>query len=386
MTFETLQIDLTDTQKQLRDTAREFADKILIPNADRFDRLEEFPEENLAKLADLGFMGILIPEKYGGGGHSHVTLSAALEEIHRGCASTGVTLSVHNSLLSSPMIHFGSEEQRERYFPKLAAGEWLGAYAITEPNHGSDAASIETSAKRDGDRYILNGTKAWITNGSYADVFIVFATQDRNAGANGISAFIVEKTFPGIRVGKKEEKLGIRASDTVEIILEDCEVPASNLVGEEGQGFKIAMHTLDGGRVGIATQAVGIAQAALDCAVEFAQERVQFGRPLRNSQSVQWKIANMATEVDAARLLTYRAAMLKDQGKPHTAEASKAKLYASEVANRCARDAIQIHGGPGVCRGTPVERIFRDAKITEIYEGTSEVQRIVISRHTLKGK
>lgn len=377
-------LELTDAQRQLRDTAREFADKILIPSADRFDRLEEFPEENIKKLADLGFMGILIPEEYGGGGHDNVTLAVAFEEIHRGCASTGVTLSVHSSLLSSPLLNFGNEETKQKYLPKLATGDWLGAYAITEPNYGSDAAHIETKCVRDGDHYVLNGTKAWITNGSYADVFVVFATLEPGAGAKGMCAFVVEKSYPGLKVGKKEEKLGIRASDTVQLILEDVRVPVENRLGEEGQGFKVAMHTLDGGRIGIATQAVGIARACLDASVKHANERVQFGKLLRKSQTVQFKIADMATEIDAARLLTLRAASLKDDGLPHTKASSMAKLFASETANRAAREAIQIHGGSGVCRGLPMERFFRDAKITEIYEGTSEVQRLVISRHALE--
>ncbi|MEM7164459.1 MAG: acyl-CoA dehydrogenase family protein [Planctomycetota bacterium] len=377
-------LDLTDSQRQLRDTAREFADKILIPSADRYDRLEEFPEENIKKLADLGFMGILIPEEYGGGGHDNVTLAVAFEEIHRGCASTGVTLSVHSSLLSSPILNFGTEATKQKYLPQLATGESLGAYAITEPNFGSDAAHIETSCVLKGDKYIVNGTKAWITNGGYADVFVIFASLDPGAGANSMCAFVVEKSFPGLKVGKKEEKLGIRASDTVQLVFEDLEVPVENRLGEEGQGFKVAMHTLDGGRIGIATQSVGIARACLDASTKHANERVQFGKLLRKSQTVQFKIADMATEIDAARLLTLRAARLKDQGQPHTKAASMAKLFASETANRAAREAIQIHGGPGVCRGLPVERFFRDAKITEIYEGTSEVQRLVISRHALE--
>lgn len=376
--------ELTDNQKQFRDTAREFADKILIPSADRHDRLEEFPAENIKKLADLGFMGILIPEEYGGSGLDNVTLAVAFEEIHRGCASTGVTLSVHSSLLSSPLLNHGTEELKQKYLPKLATGEWLGAYAITEPNFGSDAAHIESVCVRKGDHYVINGTKAWITNGTYADVFILFASLEASGGPDSVCAFVVEKDFPGLKIGKKEEKLGIRASDTVQLVLEDLEVPVTNRLGEEGDGFKVAMGTLDGGRIGIATQAVGIAQACLDASIEFANERVQFGRPLRDSQSIQWKIANMATEIEAARLLTLRAARYKDTGRPHTKEASMAKLYSAETANRAAREAIQIHGGPGLCRGLPVERLFRDAKITEIYEGTSEIQRLVISRRILR--
>ena len=375
--------DLNDSHRQLQETAREFSDKILMPDAEKYDSTEEFPQEKIEKLADLGFMGILIPEELGGRGLDNRALTCALEEIHRGCASTGVTVSVHNSLLSNPLIHFGSDEQRERYLPRLATGEWLGAYAITEPNHGSDAAGIQATCRRDGDKYIINGTKAWITNGTYASVIITFATLDASLGSKGICAFVLESDFPGFKVGKKERKLGIRASDTVELIYEDMEVPAKNLIGEEGQGFKIAMHTLDGGRIGIATQGVGIAQGCLDCASDYSAAAIRGGRPLIKSQAVQFEIANMATEVDAARLLTLQAAWRKDQGASHTLQASKAKLFASEVANRSARSCVQILGHDGVRRGYPAERFVRDAKITEIYEGTSEVQRIVISRNTL---
>lgn len=374
--------DLTETHLQLQETAREFADKILIPNATRYDRNEEFPKENVDKLAGLGFMGILVAEEFGGQGLDNRALTAALEEIHRGCASTGVTVSVHNSLLSNPLIHFGNDEQRDRYLPRLASGKALGAYAITEPNHGSDAAGIQTTCRREGDKYILNGTKAWITNGTYANVIITFATLDPSLGAKGICAFVIEDSFPGYKVGKKEKKLGIRGSDTVQLVYEDLEVPVENLIGDEGQGFKVAMHTLDGGRIGIATQAVGIAQACLDEAVRFAASHERGGKPLIKNQSIQFQIANMATEVEAARLLTYKAAWLKDRGESHSLAASKAKLYASEVANRAANETLQILGQLGV-RGSVAERLFRDAKITEIYEGTSEVQRLVISRHTL---
>lgn len=377
--------ELTESQRQFRDTAKEFADKILIPNADRYDHDEEFPADNLRKLAELGFMGICIPEEYGGGGLDNTTLCVALEEIQRGCASTGVTLSVHNSLLTGPILNFGKDELKQRYLPKLATGEWLGAYAITEPNFGSDAARIESTCVRRGDRYVVNGTKAWITNGSHAHVFILFASLDPKGGPGEMCAFVVEKAFPGLKIGKKEEKLGIRGSDTVSLVLEDLQIPAENLLGEEGQGFKIAMHTLDGGRIGIATQAVGIAQAAMDATVAFVNEQMEGGKPLRRSQSVQWKIADMATEIEAARLLTMRAARLKDLGEPHSKEASMAKLYASEMANRVTREAIQIHGGVGATRSHSVARLFRDAKITEIYEGTSEIQRLVISRRVLDG-
>ena len=373
-------LQLSKTHQQLQETAREFADKILIPSADRYDRAEEFPAENIEKLAKLGFLGILIPEEFGGAGLDNVALTLALEEIQRGCASTGVTLSVHNSLLSNPLLYFGSRDQHERYLPNLASGEWLGAYAITEPDHGSDAAAIETTCRLDGDHYVLNGTKAWITNGSHAHVVITFATLDPALGPKGICAFVLEKDFPGFQVGKKEKKLGIRGSDTVQLIFDEMRVPVENLLGEEGEGFKIAMHTLDGGRIGIATQGVGIAQACLNASVSFAKGREQFGRPLPASQLVAHRVADMSTEIEAARLLTFRAALLKDQKVPHSKEASMAKLFASEVANRAARTSIEIHGGASLCRGTPVERLFRDAQITEIYEGTSEIQRLVISR------
>ena len=378
-------LDFTDEQLQLRDTAREFADKILKPNAARYDQNEEFPAENVEKLADLGFLGMIIPEEYGGGGYDNVTLSLTLEEINRGCASTGVTLSVHNSLLSNPLLHFGSEEQRQKYLPKLATGEWLGAYAITEPNHGSDAASIETTCRLDGDRYIVNGTKAWITNGSHADVIIVFATQDSSLGSKGVNAFVVESSFPGFSVGKKEKKLGIRGSDTVELVFEEMEVPAANLLGEPGQGFKIAMHTLDGGRIGIATQAIGIARACLDATLEFIVAHERYGKPLVKSQTIQHAVANMVMEIEAAQLLRNKAAMLKDRGELHTREGSMAKLFSSELANRAAREAIAICGSAGVRQGSDVERFFRDAKICEIYEGTSEIQRLVVSRDAIRG-
>ncbi len=376
--------DFTPAHRQLQETAREFADKILIPNADRYDREEEFPVENVQKLGDLGFMGILIDEEFGGMGLDNRALTLALEEVNRGCASTGVTCSVHNSLLSNPLLNFGSKELCSRYMPKLATGEWLGAYAITEPNHGSDAAAIKSTCVKKGDHYVLNGTKAWITNGTYADVIITFATHDATKGDKGISAFVVEQGFSGLKVGKKEKKLGIRGSDTVQLIYEDLEVPAENLIGEEGQGFKIAMHTLDGGRIGIATQAVGIAQASLDLALKFANETSHAGRPLIKNQSIQFKIANMSTEIEAARLLCYKAALLKDRGELHSLEASRAKLFASETANRATTYCLEILGTLGIDRHSAAERLFRDAKITEIYEGTSEVQRLVVARNTLK--
>lgn len=372
---------LPEKHHELQQVAREFANEILIPAADQHDREESYPASSVARLADLGFMGILAPEEYGGLGLDNLALCVALEEINRGCASTGVTLSVHNSLLSSPLLHFGTKEQQARFFPRLASGKELGAYAITEPDHGSDAASIETTCRREGDEWVLNGTKAWITNGSYADIIVTFATMDSSLRSRGINAFVIEKSMPGFSVGKKEKKLGIRGSDTVQLVFDEMRVPAQNLLGEEGQGFKIAMHTLDGGRIGIATQGIGIAQACLDETVRFAEEHLMFGRKLADNQLVSNKIADMALRIESSRLLTRRAALLKDSGLAHSREASMAKLSASEIANDAARMALEVHGGAGLGRQSPVERLFRDAKITEIYEGTSQIQRLVISRH-----
>ena len=376
-----LGVSVPETHQQMYEEAKRFADEVLIPAADRHDREESFPESQVSSLAEKGYMGILAPKKFGGMGLDNLALTLALEEINRGCASTGVTLSVHNSLLSSPLLHFGTEEQQERFFPGLASGKSLGAYAITEPDHGSDALSIETTCRKEGDEWILNGTKAWITNGSRAGTIITFATMDPALRSKGINAFVVDPTMPGFSVGKKELKLGIRGSDTVQLVFDEMRVPAENLLGEEGQGFKIAMHTLDGGRVGIATQAVGIAQACLDAAVEFSEGHEMFGRRLADNQLVSHKIADMATRIEASRLLTLRAAMLKDAGAPHSRQASMAKLSASEIANDAARMALEIHGGAGIGRQAPIERLFRDAKICEIYEGTSQIQRLVIARH-----
>lgn len=366
---------------EMQQIAREFADEVLIPAADEHDRTETYPANSVDRLAKLGFMGILTPARFGGKEMGNLALSLALEEINRGCASTGVTVSVHNSLLSSPLLHFGTEEQQARFFPQLASGEHLGAYAITEPDHGSDAAAIETTCRREGDEWVLNGTKAWITNGSHADIIVTFATMDPSLRARGINAFVVEKTMPGFSVGKKEKKLGIRGSDTVQLVFDEMRVPAQNLLGDEGAGFKIAMHTLDGGRIGIATQANGIAQACLDETIHFSENHQMFGRKLADNQLISHKIAEIATRLEGARLLTRRAAILKDLGKPHSREASMAKLSASEIANDAARMALEVHGGAGIGRKSSVERLFRDAKITEIYEGTSQIQRLVISRH-----
>jgi butyryl-CoA dehydrogenase len=309
----------------------------------------------------------------------------ALEEVNRACASTGVTMSVHNSLCTGPIVHFGSDEIKKKYLPELAKGRFIGAYALSEPDAGSDPASLSCAAVKDGNEYVLNGTKNFITTGQEADVFVVMVRTDPEVKkTRGISSFVLEPGMKGFTVGKKEDKLGIRASSTVQIILEDLRVPATQMLGEPGQGFKIAMHTLDGGRIGIATQALGIAQACLDESVKYAEEREAFGKQIGHFQMIQWKIADMAMWIEAARHLVYNASRLKDAGKPHSKEASMAKLFSSEICNECARQAVQIHGGAGYTEDFKVERFFRDAKITEIYEGTSEIQRIVISRHLLK--
>ncbi len=376
--------ELSDEERMIQQTAREFADGEIAPVAAENDAKERFPEDIIKKLGELGFMGMLVPEEYGGAALGNFCLVLALEEINRVCASTGVTVSVHNSLVSSPIIKFGSEELKKKYLPKIGTGEWLGAYALSEAEAGTDAASLQARAEKDGDDYVLNGTKSWVTTGAHADVYIVMMRTDPEQRAKGISAFVVERNTKGFTVGKKEDKLGLRASSTTELIFEDCRIPAANLLGKEGGGFSIAMATLDGGRIGIGAQGVGIARACLEASAAYATEREQFGRKIGEFQAIQWKIADMATEIDAARLMVYRAARMRDQEVPHTKEAAMAKLFASETANRAARDAVQIHGGAGYLKDFPVERYYRDARITEIYEGTSEVQRIVISRTHLR--
>jgi butyryl-CoA dehydrogenase len=379
-----VQFTLTDEQRMIQQTAREFADSEIAPAADRHNRDGRFPLEIVRKLGKMGFLGMIIPEQYGGSQAGNLALVVALEEVNRACASTGVTMSVHNSLVSAPVVHWASEDLKRKYLPRLATGELLGAYALSEPGSGSDAAGLVTSAVRDGNDFVLNGTKNFITTGAEADLVIVLARTDPSHKTRGITAFMVERGARGYAVGKKEDKMGLRASSTVQLVFEDMRVPASNVLGEVGAGFKIAMHTLDGGRIGIATQGVGIAQACLDASVKYAEEREAFDQQIGKFQAVQWKIANMATRIEAARLLVYNAARLKDEGQPHGKEAAMAKLFASETANEAAREAVQIHGGAGYLEDFPVERYFRDARITEIYEGTSEIQRIVIARHLLK--
>jgi butyryl-CoA dehydrogenase len=377
--------DLSEEERMIQQTAREFAEAEIAPVAAENDAKAQFPRDIVKKLGELGFMGMLVPEKYGGAGMTNFCLVLALEEINRVCASTGVTMSVQNSLVCSPIIKYGTDEMKEKYLPVLASGERLGAYALSEAEAGTDAASIQARGVKDGDHFVLNGTKSWITTGADAEVYIVFVKTDPAQRAKGISAFVVDRDAKGFSVGKKEDKLGLRASSTTELIFEDCRIPARNMLGSEGEGFKIALSTLDGGRIGIGTQAVGIARACLEASVAYANQREQFGKKIGEFQAIQWKIADMATQIDAARLMVFRASRLRDQNQPHTREAAMAKLFASEVANRVARDAVQIHGGAGYLKDFAVERFYRDARITEIYEGTSEVQRIVISRAVLQG-
>jgi len=379
-----MNFELNETQKMIRETARQFAHDELASTAESRDEKEEFPHDAVKKLGELGFMGMVVPEQYGGAGLDTVSYSLAVEEISRVDASCGVIMSVNNSLVCYGINEYGTEDQKQKFLNPLATGKKLGAFALSEPEAGSDATNQRTMAVRDGDFYVLNGIKNWITNGLNADYVLVIAATDPAKGAHGISAFIVEKGMAGFTAGKKERKLGIRSSDTVSLAFQDVRVPLGNRIGEEGSGFKFAMKTLDGGRIGIASQAVGIAQASLDAAVKYAKERKAFDQPIAHLQAIQFKLADMATEIDAARLLTLQAAAMKDSGKRFTQHAAMAKLFASKIAVKCALEAIQIHGGYGYIREYNVERYLRDAKITEIYEGTSEIQRIVIARSLLQ--
>lgn len=379
-----MEFTLTKEQELMREMLQKFVENEVKPIAKEVDEKEVFPMETVKKMAKLGLMGIPFPREVGGAGGDFLSYILAVEEISKACATTGVILSAHTSLCCWPIYNFGTEEQKQKYLPSLLKGEKIGAFALTEPNAGTDAASQQTTAKLEGDYYILNGSKVFITNGGYADVFIVFAMTDRSKGTKGISAFIVEKGFEGFEIGKIEEKMGIRGSSTAELIFKDCKVPKENLLGQEGKGFSIAMATLDGGRIGIAAQALGIAEGALEEAVKYMKERKQFGKPLSSFQGLQWYIAEMATKVEAAKLLVYKAAWKKEKGLPISLDASMAKLFASETAMEVTTKAVQIFGGYGYTRDYPVERMMRDAKITEIYEGTSEVQKMVISAHVLK--
>lgn len=376
--------EFTETQLMIRDTARQFALEELAPTADERDEKEEFPTEAVTKMGELGFMGMMVSERYGGAGLDTISYVLAMEEIAKVDASACVIMSVNNSLVCWGLETFGTEEQKERYLKDLATGKTLGAFALSEPEAGSDATNQRTTARREGEYYILNGTKNFITNGSQADVVLVMASTDRSKGAKGVSAFIVEKNIPGFSVAKKEKKLGIRSSDTVSLAFQDCRIPASNLLGKEGEGIKFALKTLDGGRIGIATQALGIAEGSLDASVKYAKERKAFNHPIAEFQGIQFKIADMATKIEAARGLILNAAALKDRNQPYATAAAMAKLFASKVAVESSLEAIQIHGGYGYVREYKVERFLRDAKITEIYEGTSEIQRVVIGRSLLQ--
>lgn len=379
-----MKFELTDEQKMLQSMVRDFAVNEVEPTAAERDEEERFDREIFDKMAELGLTGIPWPEEYGGSGMDYVSYVIAVEELSRVCASTGVTLSAHVSLASWPIYKYGTEEQKQKYLRRLAEGSAIGAFALSEPGAGSDVASMKMTAKKDGDDYVLNGNKVWITNGGVADIYVVFAKTDLDAKHRGISAFIVEKGTEGFSFGKKEKKLGIRSSPTTELIFENCRIPKENLLGEEGEGFKIAMTTLDGGRSGIAAQAVGIAQGALDAAIAYAKEREQFGKPIAHQQGISFKLADMATEVEAARLLTYRAAWLESQGLPYGEASAMAKLFAGDTAMRVTVEAVQIFGGYGYTKEYPVERYMRDAKITQIYEGTNEIQRLVIGRALTK--
>jgi butyryl-CoA dehydrogenase len=378
-----LDLELSEEQKMARDLARDFADKEVRPIAEAIDRDARFPRETVARMGELGLMGIAVPEAYGGGGSDTVAYALALEEVARACASHAVIMSVNNSLYCDPVLKYGGEAQKARFLTPFAAGRKIGCFALTEPEAGSDASNQSTLATRDGDAYVLDGRKVFVTNGREASAALVFAQTDRAAGHRGISAFLVEKGTPGFTVVKTEDKLGIRASDTAEFLFERCRVPAAQRLGEVGQGFRIALGTLDGGRIGIAAQAVGIAAAASAAAIAYARERKSFGVPIGQHQMVQWMLADMATAIEAARLLTLRAAWLKDSGASFGPEAAMAKLFASETAMRVTTDAIQVHGGYGFIKEYQVERHFRDAKITQIYEGTSQIQKLVIARHLL---
>ncbi|MCG0049379.1 acyl-CoA dehydrogenase [Priestia aryabhattai] len=373
---------LSEEHEMIRKMVRDFAKNEVAPTAAQRDEEERFDRGIFTQMADLGLTGIPWPEQYGGIGSDYLAYCIAVEELSRVCASTGVTLSAHTSLAGWPIYTFGTEEQKQKYLKPMATGEKIGAYGLTEPSAGSDAGGMRTLAVKDGEDYILNGSKIFITNGDEADIYVVFARIDPNEKRT--SAFIIEKDMPGFSVGKKEKKLGIRSSPTTEIIFEDCRVPKENLLGNEGEGFKVAMMTLDGGRNGIAAQAVGIAQGALDAAVAYAKERQQFGKPIISQQGIAFKLADMATSIEAARLLTYQAAWLESQGLPYGKESAMSKLYAGDTAMKVTTEAVQVFGGYGYTKDYPVERFMRDAKITQIYEGTQEIQRLVISRYLAK--
>jgi alkylation response protein AidB-like acyl-CoA dehydrogenase len=381
-----MDFELTDEQRMVRETAAAFADKEVRPFAQQMDRDAAYPAELVRRLGELGFMGVFVPDELGGSGMDLISYVIAVEEVSKRWASLGVIMSVQNSLVCAPILRFGNPVQKKKYLPALARGESLGCYCLTEPGAGSDAGSIQTRAERSGDHYILNGNKVFTTNGSRADLALVYAVTDPAKGKKGISAFLVETRSPGLTIGKVEDKLGLRSSDTASLAFSDCRIPGENLLGQEGHGFRIALSTLDGGRIGIAAQALGIASGCLDEAIAYATQRHQFGRPIADFQAIQWMLADMATEIDAARLLTYRATWLSHEKRAVTKQAAMAKLFASEAANRAAYKALQVFGGYGYTKDYPVERFFRDARITTLYEGTSEIQRLVIARRLLHGE
>jgi butyryl-CoA dehydrogenase len=379
-----LDLQLTEDQLLLQKTVREFAEAEVRPRARELDETGHFPHDLFAKAAEIGLTGVALPEAEGGAGFDHISYAIVIEEISRCCASTGVILSVQNSLYCDPIHRYGTDEQKKRFLQPFARGEKIGCYALTEPQAGSNAAALQTRAVRRADAYVLNGTKAWITNGGAADAAIVYVNTDPAKGEKGITAVVVEKGTPGFGVGKEEKKLGISATACCELVFNDCEVPIGNRIGNEGEGYKVALSTLDGGRIGIAAQATGIAQGAFEAALKYAKERLAFGHPISDFQAIQFMLADMATEIDAARLLMRNAAWKQDTGARFSMDAAMAKLFASEMATRVAHKAIQIHGGNGYSREYTVERAYRDARITEIYEGTSEIQRLVISSWALK--
>ena len=379
-----MNLELTEEQQLLERSVREFAEAEVKPLAREIDETGRFPRETFQKAAELGLTGVALPENYGGAGMDHISYTIVIEQIARVCASTSVILSVQNSLYCDPIYRFGTEEQKQKFLVPFARGEKIGCYALTEPQAGSNAAALTTKAVRKGDTYVINGTKAWITNGGAADAAIAYVNTQPEKGEKGITALVIEKGTPGFSVGKEEKKLGIHGTACTELVFTDCIVPASNRIGEEGEGYRVALSTLDGGRIGIAAQATGIAQGAFEAALSYAQQRQAFGHPIADFQAIQFMLADMATEIDAARLLARRAAWKQDSGARFSMEAAIAKLFASEMATRVAHKAIQIHGGYGYSSEYPVERAYRDARITEIYEGTSEIQRLVIASWVLR--
>jgi butyryl-CoA dehydrogenase len=385
-----MDFSLSSDQLLIRDTVRQFMETEMRPILREYEREEKFPAEQLRKLGELGCCGMLVPEEWGGAGTDTVSYALMLEEVARVCASTAVALSVTNSVVGIPIWKFGSEAQKKKYLTPLSRGEILGAFCLTEPQAGSDAAGIQTRAVREGDHYVLNGTKAWVTNGGVSGVYVVFAKTDPDAGARGVSAFLVDPTFPGFRISRYEEKMGLHLSRSAEVVFDNCRLPVENRLGEEGQGLRIALESLDGGRVGIAAQAVGLAQGAMEAAARYAKQRRTFGKPIAEYQAIQWMLADMQTEIEAARALTHYAAFMRDKESREPgsrrlgSHASRAKLYASEMANRVAYRAVQVHGSVGYSRETDVERYYRDARVLTIYEGTSEMQRIVIARDLLR--